>query len=84
MTGMGEVTAVSDHEALAQAIINILGNKAAYQRDAELIGTTFSPDETAKEYVALFEKLQRGKLIGKTIEPAAYDRLRAMRDKYGR
>ncbi len=84
MTGMGEVTAVSDHQALAQAIIKILGNKAQYQRDSDLIGATFSPDETAKAYVHLFEKLQRGRLIGKTIEPAAYDRLRAMRDGYGR
>ncbi|WP_420642913.1 glycosyltransferase family 4 protein [Candidatus Leptofilum sp.] len=82
MTGMGEVTAVSDHTALAQAIINILRNKTAYQRDAQLIGNTFLPDETAQAYVRLFQKLQRGKLIGKTVEPAAYDKLRAMRDSY--
>jgi glycosyltransferase involved in cell wall biosynthesis len=84
MTGMGEVTAVADHNALAQAIIKILGDKEAYQRDSKLIGATFSPDETAKAYVQLFEKLQRGRLVGKTTEPAAYDRLRAMRDEYGR
>lgn len=82
MTGMGEVTAVSDHTALAAAISNILRNKAAYQRDSALIGRTFSPDETAQAYVELFQKLQRGKLTGKTAEPPAYDRLRAMRDSY--
>ncbi|MCA9955962.1 MAG: glycosyltransferase family 4 protein [Anaerolineales bacterium] len=84
MTGMGEVTAVSDHIALAEAICKILRHKQAYQRDSHLIGSTFSPDETAKAYVALFQKLQQGKLVGKTDEPPAYDRLRAMRDQYGR
>lgn len=84
MTGMGEVTAVSDHTALAQAIINILRNKQAYQRDSKLIADSFSPDTTAQAYTTLFEKLQRGKLIGKTAEPTAYDQLRAMRDSYGR
>lgn len=82
MTGMGEVTAVSDHTALAIAISKILRNKAAYQRDSALIGRTFSPDETAQAYVDLFQKLQRGKLKGKTAEPPAYDHLRAMRDSY--
>ena len=82
MTGMGEVTAVGDHHALAEAIIKILNNKKQYLRDSELIGATFSPDETAKAYVQLFQKLQMGKLAGKTAEPAAYDRLRAMRDSY--
>ena len=83
MTGMGEVTAVSDHNALAQAIINILKDKKAYQKDSQLIGDSFSPDSTAKAYIELFEKLQKGKLIGKTIEPTVYDKLRAMRDRYG-
>jgi glycosyltransferase involved in cell wall biosynthesis len=82
MTGMGEVTAVGDHNALAQAIIQILGNKKQYQRDSELIGATFSPQETAKSYVQLFQKLQQGKLLGKTAEPTAYNQLRAMRDRY--
>lgn len=80
MSGMGEVTAIGDHKALAQAIINILQNKKAYQRDSQLIGNSFSPDATATAYLALFQKLQRGKLVGKTIEPAVYERLRAMRD----
>ncbi|MCP4419088.1 MAG: glycosyltransferase family 4 protein [Chloroflexi bacterium] len=82
MTGMGEVTAVGDHQALAQAIIQILGNKKAYQRDSKLIGATFSPQQTAESYVQLFQKLQQGKLTDKTAEPPAYDQLRAMRDTY--
>jgi glycosyltransferase involved in cell wall biosynthesis len=82
MTGMGEVTAVGDHNALAQAIIKILSNKKRYQRDSTLIGETFSPQQTAEAYVQLFQKLQRGRLVGKTAEPAAYNRLRTMRDSY--
>lgn len=82
MTGMGKVTAVSDHNALAEAIIKILRDKQKYQRDSGLIGATFSPDETAKAYIQLFQKLQMGRLVGKTAEPAAYDRLRAMRDTF--
>jgi glycosyltransferase involved in cell wall biosynthesis len=84
MTGMGEVTAVADHTALAAAIIKILRDKEAYQRDSRLIGQTFSPDETANAYIELFQKLQRGRLVGQTAEPPAYDRLRAMRDRYNR
>jgi len=84
MTGMGEVTAVGDHNALAQAIIQILGNKKQYQRDSKLIEATFSPKETAEAYVQLFQKLQMGKLMGKTAEPPAYDKLRAMRDAYNK
>lgn len=84
MTGMGEVTAVADHIALAEAISKILRDKAAYQRDSQLIGQTFSPDQSAEAYVALFQKLQRGKLVGQTAEPPAYDRLRTMRDSYNR
>ncbi|VAW43094.1 hypothetical protein MNBD_CHLOROFLEXI01-1746, partial [hydrothermal vent metagenome] len=77
-----EVTAVGDHNALAQAIIQILSNKKQYQRDSKLIGATFSPQQTAEAYVQLFQKLQRGRLVGKTAEPAAYNQLRAMRDSY--
>ncbi|MCZ7667738.1 MAG: glycosyltransferase [Chloroflexi bacterium] len=51
MTGMGEVTAISDHAALAAAIIKILDDKAAYQRSSELIADSFSPRQTAVAYL---------------------------------
>ena len=82
MTGMGEVTAIGDHEALAAAIIRILTNKQAYMRDPQLIGDSFLPAVTATEYVRLFEDLRNGRFQAHTGEPPAYERLRAMRDSY--
>ena len=80
MTGMGEVTAVGDADALAQAVIAILNDKAAYQRDAQLIADSFSPERTAVSYTNLFTALQQGRADTSTPEPAAYERLRQMRD----
>ncbi len=84
MTGMGEVTPIGDHEALAQAVINILDDKTGYVRDTELIAQTFSPVQTAKEYLQLFEMLARGKKDGVSAEPVPYDKLREVRDNWGR
>lgn len=83
MTGMGEVTAVGDHQALAQAIIKILDNKASYQRDQALIAQAFAPSETASAYIKLFVELQNGRKEKKSFEPRAYARLRKMRDTFG-
>jgi glycosyltransferase involved in cell wall biosynthesis len=82
MTGMGEVTEIGDHEALAQAIINILHHKEQYQRDAALIADSFSPKQTAVAYLNLFESIQQGKTSHLAEEPTAYERLRAMRDSF--
>ena len=82
MTGMGEVTEIGDHEALADAIISILSDKEQYQRSAELIGDSFSPQQTAVEYLKLFEQIQQGKASSIAEEPPAYEKLRAMRDSY--
>jgi glycosyltransferase involved in cell wall biosynthesis len=83
MTGMGEITSVGDHEALAQALINILREKKKYVQDKRLIANSFDPSETAAAYIALFNDLQNGTLSRISTEPAAYDRLRAMRDQAG-
>jgi glycosyltransferase involved in cell wall biosynthesis len=80
MTGMGEVTAVGDPIALAAAINTILDDKKSYTKSPQLIADSFSPHQTATEYVHLFENLQRGHVDTSTPEPPAYDRLRAMRD----
>ena len=82
MTGMGQVTPIGDADALATAVTNMLTNRAAYQRDADLIGRTFSPDATAVAYAKLFDDIKNGRFDRATREPAAYDRLRQMRDKY--
>ncbi len=82
MTGMGEVTPIGDHEALAQAIIRILSDKRKYQRDPRLIADSFSPAQTAVAYTQLFQDLQHGRHDPTTREPAAYERLRQLRDSW--
>lgn len=79
MTGMGEVTTVGDAVALAEAIIRILRDRERYQRPAGLIADSFAPDQTASEYVRLFETLRHGTLPRVSAEPPAYERLRALR-----
>ena len=81
MTGMGEVTEVGDDTALAEALIRILRDRDGYRRSAATISDSFSPDQTAAEYIHLFENLRRGHRPGRTIEPPAYDRLRAIREQ---
>jgi glycosyltransferase involved in cell wall biosynthesis len=86
MTGMGEVTAVGDHQALAAAIIRILQQRERYAPDpqtSQAIARTFSPEQTAAEYVRLFADLCQGKRLGKTEEPGAYERLREMQGSSG-
>jgi glycosyltransferase involved in cell wall biosynthesis len=80
MTGMGEVTGIGDHEALAQAIVNILSRQDDYLRSPELIAGAFDPLQTAAAYARLFTEMRQGKPPGRTLEPDAYDRLRDMRD----
>lgn len=82
MTGMGEVTAVGDAAALAQAVIRILDDKAAYQRDRRLIAASFSPRQTAVEYLKLFQDLQAGRHDRAAREPEPYEQLRHMRDTW--
>jgi glycosyltransferase involved in cell wall biosynthesis len=81
MTGMGEVTAVGDAGALAEALVRILGVRERYVRSSELIGESFDPARTAAEYIRLFELLRRRERLGRTVEPPVYERLRAMRDE---
>lgn len=80
MTGMGEVVPIGDHEALAQAIITVLDNKQTYDRPQEPIADSFSPQQTAEEYVRLFEELLRGSQDRSAKEPQAYERLRQMNE----
>lgn len=81
MTGMGEVTEVGDPAELAEAIIRILDERSLYLRTPNLIAESFDPHQTAAEYVRIFEALCHGVRSPQSIEPPAYDRLRAMRDE---
>lgn len=80
MTGMGEVAAIGDHEALARAIIAVLDGKERYERPADAIADSFSPQQTAREYARLFEELLRGDRDSSASEPEAYERLRQMNE----
>lgn len=81
MTGMGEVTPIGDHLALAEAVNRILADKGAYVQDADLIAQSFSPEQTAREYVRLFEGLLHGRVDNSLPEPEAYENLRRMRQE---
>lgn len=81
MTGMGEVFPIGDHEALAAALNRILDEKARYQRPGDIIGASFSPEQTARAYVALYEQLKRGTAPEHAPEPAVYDRLRQLMEE---
>jgi glycosyltransferase involved in cell wall biosynthesis len=80
MTGMGEISAIGDHEELAEAIIKILRDRDRYIRDVQLITESFDPQQTAADYVSLFNDLRNRRLSKKTVEPTVYERLRSMRD----
>lgn len=81
MTGMGEVTPIGDADALACALIRILDQKDNYFRPGEIIADSFSPEQTAREYVRLFRNLQQGHAGRNAPEPEAYDRLRALNEQ---
>jgi hypothetical protein len=83
MTGMGEIVSIGSHEELAQAVIRVLDNQQAYIKSPQLIAQSFSPDQTAAEYLRLFNALREGKKDPGAAEPEAYQNLRHMRDTSG-
>ena len=58
-TGMGLVVPVGDSAALAEAILQVLGDRSRYLRPREEIAGIFSTERTATEYEALFAELKR-------------------------
>jgi glycosyltransferase involved in cell wall biosynthesis len=57
MTGMGRTAAAGDAAALAQAILDVLGNPATYRRDPQVIAARFSSEAVAEQYERLYESL---------------------------
>ncbi len=53
-TGMGEIVPIGDADGLADAILKVLDNRAAYVRPPEEIAARYSTERTAAEYDALF------------------------------
>jgi glycosyltransferase involved in cell wall biosynthesis len=60
-TGMGQVAPIGDAQGLAEAIVEVLRNRAAYVRPRQEIAARFSTARTADGYEALFEKLLQEK-----------------------
>jgi glycosyltransferase involved in cell wall biosynthesis len=84
MTGMGEVTPIGNPIALAAAIKRVFANPANYEGDSELITQTFNPENTANEYMRLFDRLMEGTANGETREPISYEKLRRSRKDISR
>lgn len=81
MTGMGEVVPIGDHDALAAAVVRILQNKGAYVKEPDTIAEVFSPTQTAREYLKLYEALKTRTVSNVLTEPTPYERLREMRER---
>ncbi len=56
-TGMGEIAPVGDAQGLAEALLKVLDNRAAYVRPRAEIEARFSTEKTAAGYEALFRKM---------------------------
>jgi len=57
MTNMGEIVAVGDSAALAEAILRVLRDRVRYVRPRADIEALFSTERTAERYERLFEDL---------------------------
>ena len=57
--GMGKIIPIGDSNALAQAIIAILSDPAAYRKDTGPIVLRYLPDTIASDYEMLFSEIQR-------------------------
>lgn len=56
MTGMGEIVPIADAEGLAQGIVKVLKNRAAYVKPRDQIMQTFELARTVDAYERLFEE----------------------------
>ncbi|MGW8249584.1 MAG: glycosyltransferase family 4 protein, partial [Anaerolineales bacterium] len=56
-TGMGKVVPIGDHQALADAMLDIFAHPDRYRADLPEIASRFTPDTIAARYEALFEQL---------------------------
>ncbi len=56
---MGKVVEIGDSNGLAEALLEVLGNRTAYLRDPHPIRQRYLPDTIAEEYEKLFFEIQR-------------------------
>jgi glycosyltransferase involved in cell wall biosynthesis len=57
ITGMGKVVPPRDPQRLAEAVLEVLGDRSQFVRPAGKIVEMFSPDATAARYEKLFEEI---------------------------
>ncbi len=57
VTGMGKIFPIGDTAAFETSILDVLENTANYRSDIEKIKSAYSPENTADEYIKLFEQL---------------------------
>jgi glycosyltransferase involved in cell wall biosynthesis len=62
ITGMGRIVPPRDPAHLAEAVLEVLGNRSQFIQPAGKIIEMFSPDATAARYEALFEEIAKKKL----------------------
>ncbi len=58
MHGMGQVIPIGDSQALAQALLEVLDQRARYRCDRVALARAYDPDRIAQAYEALFESLR--------------------------
>jgi hypothetical protein len=58
---MGIVTPVGSSAALADALLEILGNSVRFRSDPQAIRQRYTPDSIAAEYESMFETLWQQK-----------------------
>jgi glycosyltransferase involved in cell wall biosynthesis len=56
---MGKIIPIGDSNALADALLEIVGNPEAFKRDPQPIAQRYLPDTIASEYEKLFSELQK-------------------------
>jgi len=56
-TGMGRIAVVGDARSLAQALLEVLGDRKRFAGNPQGVAAAFTPDACARAYEALFESL---------------------------
>jgi glycosyltransferase involved in cell wall biosynthesis len=62
LTGMGKVIPPRDPACLAEAVLEVLGDRSRFVQPAAKIIEMFSPDSTAERYETLFGEIAKDKL----------------------
>jgi glycosyltransferase involved in cell wall biosynthesis len=59
ITKMGRIFNVDDAEGLADALISVFDKPAKYSGDPETVAKQFSPDNNAREYENLYQRIEK-------------------------